>query len=783
MATGTGKTLLMASLILYLYQKGYRKFLFFVNSNNILEKTKQNFTNSKSNKFLFEDNLQIDGKNVLVRSITNFDEADNDNINILFTTIQGLHSTLNTEKENSTTFADFKKHKIVLLADEAHHNSSQTKKQIDLIASWERTILTSFLQNNDNYLIELSATANLDDDAIADKYKDKVIFNYDLKEFRKDGYSKDIRVVDTEISTEQRILLALITSEYKRFIASENRLQIKPVILFKSLQIKHSEENSQLLQKIVEGLTLNDLNNLSQNLVGNNFLLTIKDFISNNQDFLLNNIPKSFHFKRVINVNNEKANEKNQLLLNSLENKDNQIRVIFAVNKLNEGWDVLNLYDIVKLYQVKNAKKTATSEVQLIGRGARYCPFLAGDDKDEDYRYKRKYDKNINNKLHILEQLHYHSLQEVAFINELNKQLELSGLAEPTQEEIKISLKDDFINSDIYKNGLVFSNTKFEVEPKYDNIKEQTQQNIFKDRVYQIPIIQIEKDLTSEINEHAIDEELVLKNANNKTIKLKNIADNVFYKAISCDVFFNYNNISKYIKTPIKSVLELKNIFKDSGINFKYNDKNSITSQQLLTALFEVLQEIKLKMDVSNKLYQGSLEFRVENINRVFKNIKRLIPKDIANSKVIENTNHINYFAQDSFYGDSSYEKNIINELDKFFSEDSNKNIYQDKYMLRNHNEIKLYNFENGKGFEPDFLLFLKKSGVNISYQIFIEVKGEHLALNDAWKEEFLSSLCQIENPDMINFTASDKYKIVGMPFYSDNKNNEFLIKFAEKFK
>ena len=32
MATGSGKTVLMASLILELYEKGYRNFIFFVNS-------------------------------------------------------------------------------------------------------------------------------------------------------------------------------------------------------------------------------------------------------------------------------------------------------------------------------------------------------------------------------------------------------------------------------------------------------------------------------------------------------------------------------------------------------------------------------------------------------------------------------------------------------------------------------------------------------------------------------------------------------------------------------
>jgi type III restriction enzyme len=45
MATGSGKTVMMAGLILYLYERGYRKFLFFVNRGQIVEKTKDNFIN------------------------------------------------------------------------------------------------------------------------------------------------------------------------------------------------------------------------------------------------------------------------------------------------------------------------------------------------------------------------------------------------------------------------------------------------------------------------------------------------------------------------------------------------------------------------------------------------------------------------------------------------------------------------------------------------------------------------------------------------------------------
>src|ERR1035437_5252971 len=43
MATGSGKTVIMAALILDLYKRGYSRFVFFVNRDNIIQKTIENF--------------------------------------------------------------------------------------------------------------------------------------------------------------------------------------------------------------------------------------------------------------------------------------------------------------------------------------------------------------------------------------------------------------------------------------------------------------------------------------------------------------------------------------------------------------------------------------------------------------------------------------------------------------------------------------------------------------------------------------------------------------------
>ena len=199
----------MAGLILYLYEKGYRNFLFFVNSTNIIEKTKDNFLNPRATKYLFGENIQFERKRVAVAQVDNFDGVNENDINICFTTIQKLHSDLTAEKENALTFENFKDQKIVLLADEAHHMNVQTKAQLELeIAeqkpSWENTVENIFSANENNLLLEFTATHDYETSAMVEKYRNKVIYRYDLVDFRKDQFSKEIALVHSDLDPQSR---------------------------------------------------------------------------------------------------------------------------------------------------------------------------------------------------------------------------------------------------------------------------------------------------------------------------------------------------------------------------------------------------------------------------------------------------------------------------------------------------------------------------------------------------------------------------------------------------
>src|SRR5690554_3666024 len=215
MATGSGKTLIMAGAIIHLYEKGYRNFLFFVDNTNIIEKTKDNFFNVNSSKYLFSNRIQLGDKIVKIKEADNFQSTNNQDINIVFSTIQGLHSRMNTPKENNITFEDFVDTKVVLISDEAHHINAETKNKNRLaksesenLLSWEGTVNRIFNANKENLLLEFTATIDLSNKEIRKKYEDKIIFNYPLKQFRLDGYSKEVKVLQADLPPFERAIQA-----------------------------------------------------------------------------------------------------------------------------------------------------------------------------------------------------------------------------------------------------------------------------------------------------------------------------------------------------------------------------------------------------------------------------------------------------------------------------------------------------------------------------------------------------------------------------------------------
>src|SRR5690554_1519131 len=779
MATGSGKTLVMAGLILHLYQKGYRNYLFFVNSNNIIQKTKENFLNVQASKYLFNEKIIIDGRNVLIKEVDNFDEADIQNINIKFTTIQQLHIDLNNTKENSVTYEDFENKKLVLIADEAHHLNAGTKRG-SLFGSWENTVEKIHQINFDNILLEFTATLDYESQKIVEKYKDKVLYKYDLSEFRLDKYSKEINLIRSHYDEQDRIIQALILNLYRQELATSHYINLKPVILFKAKRtIKESEQNKENFHRLIEDFSermIEKIKNTSTvSIVQKAFDFFQSKNISDQQ--IVQRIQNNFKEENCLSANNDKEAEKNQILLNTLEDENNPIRAVFAVQKLNEGWDVLNLFDIVRLYEGRDSKgnkpgKTTLSEAQLIGRGARYFPFAleVGQDK-----YTRKYDDDISNDLKVLEELYYHTKEDSRYISELKKALVDSGIYEDEDNMVvkQLQLKLEYKKSEHYQKEYVFFNKK--VPKDFETIKSFADLGV-KGTNYRHTLSSGVGRVSSAFFEleNPVSNEEVIKG---KDITLSEIPTHIIRFALSQNPFFYYSNLTHYFPhlNSIMDFIESKDYLGELKITFRgtHDRLKEITHFDYLQALNGLLQTIEVEIKGNSTDYEGS-EFIKKYVHQVFTDkeirVRKGDEREDGQESLLANEP---WYAYNANYG-TSEEKSFIELFARKF--ESLQQRYEDIYILRNERELAIYD-KQGRRFEPDFLLFCKQKEENIAYQVFIEPKGKHLIAHDKWKAEFLNEIA--ENKAVFEI-HSDKYLLTAVPFYNYENENEFNSKLKE---
>lgn len=804
MATGSGKTMIMAGLMLDLYKRGFNKVIFFVRTNNIVEKTRENFLTQNSSKYLFADKIVIDGKLVEIREVSDFSDARDDAINIVFTTTSGLHGNLKTPRENGLTYDDLAEHEVILLADEAHNLSgdtkSLTKEEKENDSSWEKTISKVQENNPKNILLEFTATIDLEDADIFYKYKDRIIYRYDLKAFREDGYSKDVWIHEVAAETMDRALQAMIISQYRKKIALSSGVWLKPVVMFKSRLVIDSNSFFDEFKVKVHSLNAKDLEkqrNNAEGILNSAFEYFDKEQLS--MADLSDELRYDFAEERLISVAKGTVTPEEQRQLNTLEDKDNEIRAVFAVDVLNEGWDVLNLFDIVRLYDTRDSKngkvgKTTNAEAQLIGRGARYYPFVT-EGTGEEMRYTRKFDDNELEPLRVIEQLHYHSASNPRYIQEMRQTLREKGiLADEGVIRRRLELKPEFTTTTIYQTGKLWKNERIVKKPVV-----LSQSTLFGSDEYNLrPIYEVElpSHLSRDIQvfgsttEQQTTESYVVK------FKFLDIPSNIVRHAADKNKKLRYDIVSKKIEGIGSLEAFLTDKSKLGGVEIQATSTrnikraNNLTPDECLFIAEHVLEDVAADMSLTDTEYEGTHEFVPYNISDIFdKKIERnyfvrgngdaefgLSQSNLVDEAGYKTNFHIDLNREDwHAYNDNfgtSEEKQLVLLIKKLI--DDLRQKWTDVYLIRNEGGFKIYDFDTGAAFEPDYVLIANDNrNIGVSWQIFIEPKGGHIALMDDWKQKFLLKIS--EEAEVVADTAD--VKIIGVPFYnSDSEAKDHTI-------
>lgn len=461
---------------------------------------------------------------------------------------------------------------------------------------------------------------------------------------------------------------------------------------------------------------------------------------------------------------------------------------------LHEGWDVLNLFDIVRLYDERkdgtSVSPVTTQEAQLIGRGARYYPFKLNADiiGAENELYKRKFDAIPDNPLKVCETLYYHCIDNSKYIYDLQRALEETGFKEVSEGlKFEYKLKKDFVESTFYKNGKLFVNS-YEEKPLEeiskipDTFTIMTSTNPVKKSSISKLYEKIEEDNSS-------DENIV-----EKTHNVINVDKRILLKALRQFPVYDFARLKSYFPL-LKSLSEFL-LSKDYAGRYEFVTITSgePTNEDIYQGALRLFEILSNKILSIRKPLQGTHVFKEVQLSDYIIDSPRekKYDKDEIEQKegegISQNSPNVNaayrydlsdkdWFVYTDNYG-TTEEKRFV----RYFATqvEELKKVYETVYLIRNERKYHLHSFDDGKRFEPDYILILgNKSTIIEQQQILIEPKGQHLVDNDIWKEHFLLQL--EKGSKCIAYPDYDNYSVKGLPFYTHNVKEQRFKQYFEK--
>ena len=275
------------------------------------------------------------------------------------------------------------------------------------------------------------------------------------------------------------------------------------------------------------------------------------------------------------------------------------------------------------------------------------------------------------------------------------------------------------------------------------------------------------------------------------------LGEHVIRAAINYFPSFYFDNL-KRLYPSLKSVKEFitsKEYLRHLNIivTGKETQVEAYSQKDKLYIAKEVLRQIEPLLTIRGKSYRGSREFKPSMIKDVFSSKKTLnfakqgagsnqefglSMKESRRTELRADLMDIDWYAYNDCYG-TSEEKALVKYIDSISAKLLQK--YESFCLFRNERDVRIYSFDNGNAFEPDFVLFLRRKGSKDVYdniQIFIEPKGENLRKEDKWKEDFLLELK--DKAEVRWLTKTNSYDVWGVPFFTEDKSEEFYNTFEK---
>ncbi|HIC6969344.1 hypothetical protein ACQSET_22260 [Salmonella enterica] len=377
--------------------------------------------------------------------------------------------------------------------------------------------------------------------------------------------------------------------------------------------------------------------------------------------------------------------------------------------------------------------------------------------------------------LSVLEQLHYHTINEPAYIKTLHKSLEQADIDAHQDGSGKVEhakLKEEFKKSAVYQSGRLFFNEVEEIESSSRSWETYSLETRFE--VQYLTASEESLDNLSGPSTHSNTklETLVL----DKRFYRKAMQKIRFYELANLKRYFpNLSSVTEFIHSQDYLGQLIVNVCVPESLDF-----TAIPAKEKLLLLETVLFRISESVRHNDRKEKGTHRFTSRALSEVIKDYSLHIdPSVIVNQKITaEQTIGKKWYVYDNAIL-NQLEHKLVKVLGSFM--EKLKARYDDIYLIRNDEQstrFKLTEFKGARGFMPDFILLLTSKSDNAYWQVFLEPKGDDRLQDDKWKEEMLEKL---NDENLILIDENDDVKLVGIKFFASSQMDKFICDMQDK--
>jgi len=279
-----------------------------------------------------------------------------------------------------------------------------------------------------------------------------------------------------------------------------------------------------------------------------------------------------------------------------------------------------------------------------------------------------------------------------------------------------------------------------------------------------------------------------------RDLKLADFGKAILGFAMDANEFFHFASLRTYFPKLVSASQFVTSDTYLGGVSVSVrglpDDLANLTARQKLDIAQYVLHQIESGVKRESVEYIGTKDFKPYPIKDRFtdKVLKLRVEGETGLSWTESNVpglDQIDLSGKDWHAYDDSYGTDQEKHFIKFIHDQEARlrGVYHDFYLLRNEKAVKLYDFDTGHAFEPDFVLFLRKMGqeTNTILQLFIEPKGDQLRPQDDWKQDLLEKLKAKARLETV-FQGRD-YTVLGLPFFNEagQVNTDFKAVFEKE--